>query len=327
MDTTNEKNVVITLEQLAEVVRYIERLAGEKVFDLDIDGTTIKGISAEATVEETPGVPQVSVSRSIVAGILNLLFHFSGIKGESGVYVGAGEIPENYNVQIDPEGDDTIISDGVTFTPALSEEGILSWSNNGNLPNPDPIDLTGPTGKSAYQIAVDKGFKGTEEQWIESLAGAIVDISGVTASVDAYTGVPEVSVEVGGSSTSKTLHFIFKNLRGPTGTPGKAGDKGEIGPTPNIQIGTVTTLPANSKATATIEGTPENPILNLSIPMGPRGYMPTKGIDYFTDEDIEELLSDIAVKVLGGHRFNASNTVPPEGSPEADMITFVFPEI
>ena len=32
-------------------------------------------------------------------------------------------------------------ADGVTFFPSLSEDGVLSWTNNGNLKNPDPFDL------------------------------------------------------------------------------------------------------------------------------------------------------------------------------------------
>ena len=32
-------------------------------------------------------------------------------------------------------------ADGITFIPSIDEEHILSWSNNGGLENPDPIDL------------------------------------------------------------------------------------------------------------------------------------------------------------------------------------------
>lgn len=37
----------------------------------------------------------------------------------------------------------------------------------------DPtMTLMGPEGKSAYQVAVDNGFVGSEKQWLESLKGA-----------------------------------------------------------------------------------------------------------------------------------------------------------
>lgn len=48
--------------------------------------------------------------------------------------------------------------DGVTFTPSVSQEGIISWTNNGGLSNPTPINIKG-----------DKGDKG--EQGIQGIQG------------------------------------------------------------------------------------------------------------------------------------------------------------
>lgn len=42
--------------------------------------------------------------------------------------------------------------DGATFTPSITSQGILSWSNNKNLSNPPSVSLMGPKG--------DKGDKG-----------------------------------------------------------------------------------------------------------------------------------------------------------------------
>ncbi len=36
--------------------------------------------------------------------------------------------------------------DGTTFTPSVSAEGVISWTNNGNLANPSPVDIKGPQG-------------------------------------------------------------------------------------------------------------------------------------------------------------------------------------
>ena len=52
-----------------------------------------------------------------------------------------------------------------------------------------------------------------------------------------------------------------------TGKP----SRGAMGATPDIQIGTVTTLSAGSDATASMGGTAENPLLNLGIPKGADG--------------------------------------------------------
>lgn len=58
---------------------------------------------------------------------------------------------------------------------------------------------------------------------------------------------------------------------GADGQPGADGAPGPVGATPNIQIGTVETLDAGSPATASMGGTPENPLLNLGIPQGAPG--------------------------------------------------------
>lgn len=62
--------------------------------------------------------------------------------------------------------------------------------------------------------------------------------------------------------------------KGETGSQGQAGPqgpKGDPGATPNIQIGTVQTLEPGQQATASMSGTPENPLLNLGIPKGEKG--------------------------------------------------------
>lgn len=55
------------------------------------------------------------------------------------------------------------------------------------------------------------------------------------------------------------------------GQDGQPGQPGVDGVTPDIQIGTVTTLPAGSAATASMSGTTAAPLLNLGIPKGDKG--------------------------------------------------------
>ena len=59
--------------------------------------------------------------------------------------------------------------------------------------------------------------------------------------------------------------------KGEPGSPGAKGDKGDTGATPNLTIGTVTTLDAGQNATASMGGTAESPVLNLGIPKGAKG--------------------------------------------------------
>lgn len=58
---------------------------------------------------------------------------------------------------------------------------------------------------------------------------------------------------------------------GEKGEPGADGAQGADGVTPDLQIGTVTTLDAGSDATASITGTVAQPVLHLGIPRGSDG--------------------------------------------------------
>ena len=84
-------------------------------------------------------------------------------------------------------------------------------------------------------------------------------------------GVGIVSIEKTSTSGNVDTYTItFTNQTTSTFTVTN-GTNGKDGVTPNIQIGTVDTLPAGSQATATITGTTENPLLNLGIPQGKTG--------------------------------------------------------
>lgn len=38
------------------------------------------------------------------------------------------------------------VADPVIYTPTVNEDGTISWTNNGGLPNPEPVDISGPIG-------------------------------------------------------------------------------------------------------------------------------------------------------------------------------------
>lgn len=76
------------------------------------------------------------------------------------------------------------------------------------------------------------------------------------------------------------------------------GPEGNVGKTPNIKIGTVTTLAAGSDATASITGTKENPVLNLGIPKGGNGAAATSPTIQIQD-------------ITGGHRVTITDATGP----------------
>ena len=63
------------------------------------------------------------------------------------------------------------------------------------------------------------------------VTGAAAKFESVIATVDEGTGTPEVTVEMSGEDTAKTLAFTFKNLKGETGETGQTGPEGPRGET------------------------------------------------------------------------------------------------
>ena len=96
-----------------------------------------------------------------------------------------------------------------------------------------------------------------------------IEKTGTEGLVDTYT-----ITYTNGQTTTYTIKNGEqgpKGEQGPQGEQGETGEQGPTGATPNIQIGTVQTLEPGQQATASMSGTPENPLLNLGIPQGYKG--------------------------------------------------------
>ena len=109
---------------------------------------------------------------------------------------------------------------------------------------------------------------------IQTMIGNLEDLD-TTAKNNLVAAVNEAMAKGGGTVDEADVRriveeYLASNPPAP-GEPGKDGADGKDGATPNIQIGTVETLAAGSPATASMGGTPENPLLNLGIPQGAPG--------------------------------------------------------
>lgn len=147
--------------------------------------------------------------------------------------------------------------------PGLDDRYVVPEGGGGGAPGPAGKDGITPTiGENGnwYLGDIDTQKPSRGEKGADGAAGK--DGS------DGYSPEAIVTPINGGAK------IIIKAKNGTTSANvmnGTQGPKGDTGATPDIQIGTVTTLPAGSDATASMSGTAENPLLNLGIPKGADG--------------------------------------------------------
>ena len=99
---------------------------------------------------------------------------------------------------------------GVTFTPTVSADGVISWTNDGGLENPAPVSIKGPKGEPGPEgPAGPKGDTGAQGP-----AGPKGD-----------KGDPGAPGEQGPAGPKGD-----QGEPGPAGTAGPKGDQGEPGP-------------------------------------------------------------------------------------------------
>ena len=186
-----------------------------------------------------------------------------------------------------------------------ADEVSVSEESGGNAVAGEDL----PRGKSAYEIAKENGFNGTETEWLASLKGATGE-PGADGKDGEDGKTPYVGDNgnwfVGSDDTGKPSRGAKGDkgekgdkgdtgaqgiqgeqgiqgvqgekgdkgdtgAQGPPGSPGAKGDKGDPGATPNLTIGSVTTLEAGQNATASITGESPDLTLNLGIPKGADG--------------------------------------------------------
>lgn len=84
-------------------------------------------------------------------------------------------------------------SNGATFIPSMSQDGTLSWTNNGGLQNPAPMNLRGPSGVTfTPHIDSDYNLSWTNNGGLQN--PETVNIKGPSGEV-AYMYTPHVSSE------------------------------------------------------------------------------------------------------------------------------------
>lgn len=167
-----------------------------------------------------------------------------GVPGEPGGY---------YTITVTQPDEKTM---RLTFTPSKDTMDAIA-----------PVDIALPEGPQGEPGEADP--EQVQQLVEEYLAENPPQVTESDPTVPAWAKQPAkpsyTASEVGALSKSDLQTGIDQALA-------QAKESGEFdGVTPTFSIGTVKTLAAGSNATASIGGTPENPVLNLGIPQGADG--------------------------------------------------------
>ena len=229
------------------------------------------------------------------------------------------------------------MDDGVTFTPHVSEDGTLTWSNDGGLDNPEPMNIMGPEGPEG-----PKGNNGAVGERGTGILKVLTMPQEYTTPIGDYepqyrksiseiieqTGVSEVLI--GDIIEFSWYHYIINylddeyayisrtktSIRGPQGQKGDPGEKGSDASVTKENISSALGYtPANEEEVSRVKSD-----LNEKQPKG----------NYALEEDLKDYLpieqgSQYVGKILvvGADGKLSLTEMPSGGSVEYDVIGVV----
>lgn len=173
---------------------------------------------------------------------------------------------------------------GTTFYPHVSADGILTWTNDLGLPNPDPVDLKGTVGADGFTPTV------TVEAVEDGFMLTITNRDGVNRVL-----LPEAAAGGDGQSGATFTPHMSED-----GVLTWTNDKGLSNPAPVSLRGADGAAGATGATGATGA---QGPAGQTGAP-GADGYTPQKGVDYFTSEDIAAIRQGLLP--TGGGTMNGS---------------------
>lgn len=152
----------------------------------------------------------------------------------------------------------TVVVSGATFIPHISDEGMLYWTNDKDLPNPTPVQITAVKGEKG-----DPGEKGEK-------------------------GDPGEKGETGPKGDP--------GERGEKGDPGEKGEKGDAGEKgdPGATGATGPKGDTGEKGDPGEKGEKGDPgEKGETGPKGDPGATPVVGVDYFTQNDKDAIVAAV----------------------------------
>lgn len=208
---------------------------------------------------------------------------------------------------------------GITFTPSVSPEGVISWTNDGGLPNPSPVNIKGLKG--------DTGNTGA--------TGATPNIT-MTATADATaSATPTVVVTKTGTAENPSYAFAFSGLKGEQGprgvqgadgAPGEQGLPGVDGVTPVVSAqATVSQTTGVPSVTVTKTGSDAAPVFTFAFDniKGETGAQGEKG----DPGDVGAMPVISATASVDSNVGTPSVVVTKSGTAAAPNLAFAFSNI
>ncbi len=236
-----------------------------------------------------------------------------GIPGEDGI------TPDMSDYYTKAQTDSAIASatPNVDLTNYATKDYVSDEIRNASLGGSD-VDLSDYVTKDALTTEISKieltpGPKGDKGE--DGIPGAKGE-DGKSFTYDDFT--PEQLESLRGPKGEQGLQGEpgAAGVDGAKGEQGDSGEKGETGLTPNITIGTVTTLESSDSATVTNTGTTDNPVFNFGIPKGEKGSDgDSSSIDlsnYVTKDEVPIKTSEIS---------EGSNLIIGTGVTKVEVVT------
>ena len=287
------------------------------------NGDTLEAIPAIGTAEGVEIPDKLLYSSSPIRAYIVL----SEAEGERNteywvtIYVKPREIPED--IEPDPAQQDVIddliaqLNTGVGKAEAAADEAEASAQDAEAASQAvQDLGVRAETAASGAPAAVQKivdaetgavtlvFFLPQGEAGVSPVVTVTAITGGHRVTVTDAEGAHAFDVMDGRSVTGVTmgadykLTFTFSD--GTTWTT-PTSIRGETGATPRLTIGTVSTLDPGQSATASITGTPEDPVLNLGIPKGQAGASDAGGVTYDPTETYQSGTAGAALNDLSRH--------------------------
>lgn len=225
-------------------------------------------------------------------------------------------------------------NNGATFTPSVSPDGVISWTNDKELPNPDPVNIKGPEGPQGPRgedFHVDKIYSSVAEMNAGYATDGLPENSFVLINTGNVEDEDNAKLYVKGPERYEYLTDLSgaagiqgpEGPKGDTGEQGPTGPKGDTGPQgepgqdgapgePGVQGPQGEPGPQGEKGDPGETG-PQGPQglqgekgekgdTGAQGPVGADGYTPQKGVDYYTEADKEEMVQAViaALPVYAG---------------------------